>query len=280
LIFKFYINLFLSAPQQEYYQSRFIINFIIFIVDRDVMINNQDKKRIGLLLPSSNTVQEQEFSCILNNQISFHSARLTLRNVDLNSTIHILDELERAVQSLCDSDVDIIVFGLTAPSSRHGIGYDLQLKKRIEDLSGKPAITASSAAIDALKALHCDNLAFCAPWDEDVNSFAVSFLTNNGFEVPITKVLGIRSNLEIGRLKLSVAYNLGLEVDRPNIQAIMLACGNWASMGIINDLESVLKKPVLTTNQVSLWATLKALNVVSSLPGYGVLLSDHLVSHP
>jgi len=60
------------------------------------------------------------------------------------------------------------------------------------------------------------------------------------------------------------------------VQAIMLACGNWMSMEVIERLEILLAKPVLTTNQVSLWSTLKTLGLTSSLPGYGVLLRDHL----
>ena len=234
------------------------------------------KKRIGLLIPSSNTTQEQEFSQILPEQISFHSARLTLKDVDLSSTIHILDELEQGVQSLRDADVDIIVFALTAPSSRNGLGFDLELKNRIEDISGKPAITASTALIDALNELNYKSLAFCAPWGEDVNAFATSFLVENGFAVPATKILGIRSNLEIGKLPSSSAYQIAVDIDSSEVQAIMLACGNWMSMEVIERLEILLEKPVLTTNQVSLWSTLKTLRLTSSLPGYGVLLRDHL----
>jgi len=239
-------------------------------------VSHIKKKRIGLLIPSSNTTQEQEFSQILPDKISFHSARLTLKDVDLSSTIHIVDELERGVRSLNDADVDIIVFALTAPSSRNGLGYDLELKNRIEDVSGKPAITASTALINALNELDCKSLGFCAPWSEDVNAFAISFLIENGFEVPDTKILGIRSNLEIGRLPSSSTYQIAIDIDSPKVQAIMLACGNWMSMKGVDHLESILQKPVLTTNQVSLWSALKTLGIISTLPGYGVLLRDHL----
>ncbi len=37
----------------------------------------------------------------------------------------------------------------------------------------------------------------------------------------------------------------------------MLACGNWSTFSIIDQLEHDLGKPVLTTNQVSLWRALK-----------------------
>jgi maleate isomerase len=69
---------------------------------------------------------------------------------------------------------------------------------------------------------------------------------------------------------------MALELDRPNIDAIMLACGNWFTMEVIDKLEQKTGKPVLTTNQVSLWGALKILGHINTLPGYGVLLRDHL----
>jgi maleate isomerase len=55
----------------------------------------------------------------------------------------------------------------------------------------------------------------------------------------------------------------------------MLACGNWSTFGIIDQLEHDLGKPVLTTNQVSLWHALKMMGM-RPLGGLGVLLREHL----
>jgi maleate isomerase len=55
----------------------------------------------------------------------------------------------------------------------------------------------------------------------------------------------------------------------------MLACGNWSTFGIIDRLERDLGKPVLTTNQVSLWHALKMMGM-RPLGGLGVLLRDYL----
>jgi maleate isomerase len=55
----------------------------------------------------------------------------------------------------------------------------------------------------------------------------------------------------------------------------MLACGNWSTFSIIDQLEHDLGKPVLTTNQVSLWHALKMMGM-RPLGGLGVLLREHL----
>lgn len=82
-------------------------------------------------------------------------------------------------------------------------------------------------------------------------------------------------NLEIGLLDPQTAYDVGRRVNRPEADAIVLACGNWSTFSIIDQLEHDLGKPVLTTNQVSLWHALKMMHM-RPLGGLGVSLREHL----
>ncbi|MDB5534202.1 MAG: hypothetical protein JWO28_2517 [Hyphomicrobiales bacterium] len=233
-------------------------------------------KKIGSLVPSSNATQEQEFWAALPKDTSLHTSRLRLTQVEADSTIRIVEELEDGSRRLADADVDVLLLGLTAPSSRKGLGYDRELKKRMEDASGKPATTAATATVEALNILGVKRLALCAPWSDEVNSFTASFLEASGFEVPTRKALGVIQNLEIGALAPQTAYDLGRAVNSDKVDAVMLACGNWHSMEVVDRLEKEIGKPVITTNQVSMWGALRILGHVKSLPGYGVLLRDHL----
>jgi len=61
----------------------------------------------------------------------------------------------------------------------------------------------------------------------------------------------------IGLLDPQTAFDVGRRVSRPEADAVMLACGNRSTFSIIDQLERDLGKPVLTTNQVSLWHALK-----------------------
>ena len=240
------------------------------------MNSNIALKRIGSLIPSSNTVQEREYCAVLPKEISLHISRLKLTHVEAESTIKVVEKLEEGALTLADADVDVLLLGLTAPSSRKGMGYDKVLKKMMEDASGKPATTAATATVEALNLLGVKKLAFCAPWTDEINGFSVNFLQENGFEVPAHKALGIAKNLDIGRLDSSTAYDMALELDSDKVDAVMLACGNWFTMEVVDKLEQKIGKPVLTTNQVSLWGALKILGNLNSLPGYGVLLEKHL----
>jgi maleate isomerase len=233
-------------------------------------------RRIGLLLPSSNTTQEPEFTRILPDGLTLHAARLPLRTVDPASTARIVEDIETESRKLADADVDAIVLAATAPTSRNGIGYDQELIMRIESASGKPATTASTALIQALKALDVKRLVLGAPWSESVNVTAVAFVEASGFTVLAHNAIGHIGNLEIGLLDQQTAYEMGLAVDRPDAQAVMLACGNWLTTGIVDRLEAALDKPVLTTNQVSLWAVLRLADYHAPVFGWGRLLREHM----
>lgn len=231
-------------------------------------------RRIGSLVPSSNTVQEIEFRRALPDWISLHTTRLTLTQIDADSTKQIVAELESESRKLADADVDVIVLATTAPSSRMGAGYDRELIRRIEGASGKPAITAATASVEALQALGAKRIVLGAPWSEAVNASTAAFLEASGVTVLAQQALGIVRNLDVGRLDHASAYEMGRRVDRPDA-VVMLACGNWRTFGSIERLERDLGKPVLSTNLVSLWAALRIIGA-APIAGYGTLLREHL----
>jgi maleate cis-trans isomerase len=189
--------------------------------------------------------------------------------------LRIVQEIEVESQKLADVDVDVIIFPATAPSSRMGPGYDQELIKRITAASGKPATTASTAVLEALRVLSIKQIVLGAPWSAAVNLSVAAFLEANGIKVLAQEALGLVRNLEIGLLDPQTAFDVGRRVNRPDADAVMLACGNWSTFSIVDGLEQNLRKPVLTTNQVSLWHALKMMGT-RPLDGPGVLLRQHL----
>jgi maleate isomerase len=232
--------------------------------------------RVGLLTPSSNTTQEPEFIEVLPPTVSLHSGRLSLTNIDADQTERIVEELENESRKLADAGVDVIVLAATAPSSRKGKGYDRELIRRMESASGKPATTASTALLEAMAALGVRRLAIGSPWTDAIDKITVAFLEANGVEVVHHEAMGIVRNSEVGRLDPETAYDMGCRVNRPEADAVMLSCGNWWTMSVVERLERAIGKPVLTTNGVSIWAALRILNGYDSVGGFGRLLHDGL----
>ena len=232
------------------------------------------QQRVGLLVPSSNSTQEPEFSATLPSSVSLHVTRLGLASVDPDSTLKIVAELEKEAKKLADADVDVILLAATAPSTRMGKGYDAQIIQRIHDATGRRATTAATAMIAAMGAYNTRSVALAGPWSSQTNQQVSNFLTSHGIEVVSQVAADVTRNNDIGRMPPESAIELGLKADRPDADVLFLACGNWWTMPVIEALEERVGKPVLTTNNVAIWQVLKMLGGHTSVPGFGRLLRE------
>jgi maleate isomerase len=241
-------------------------------------VNSYVKKthRFGLLTPSSNTVQEPEFSAVLPPSVSLHTGRVAYRDITPQEQMRCVLELESESRKLGDAEVDVIVFAATAPTLANGKGYDRELIKRMEDASGRPATTAATAFVDALTQLGVTRIAIAAPWSKTMDKPMVNFMEASGFDVVNSEVAGYVAGVELGRTGPEAAYELCRRADRPDAGAVIMPGGNWPAMSVVERLERELGKPVLANNAVSLWAGLRLLKRGDSIAGHGVLLRDHL----
>ena len=63
-------------------------------------------------------------------------------------------------------------------------------------------------------------------------------------------------------------------IDGPGIDALVVPGGNFPTMDWIAAWERQFGKPVITTNQATLWAMLQTMKVDTPLPGKGRLLEQ------
>ncbi len=229
--------------------------------------------RLGLLVPSSNTTVEPEFYRALPQDVTVHVARLFLTQIKPEAILGMVSDIEAQSRLLASADVDAIMLGATAPSFLKGLGYDREVIQRIEKACGKPATTTSTALIGALGQLGVKRVVLAAAYDDKVNAIARAFLVANGFDVLDAQGLGLVDNLVVGRLDAQSAYDLARKADRPDAEAIVLACTNWKTMDVIDRLERDLGKPVISTTQASVWGALRMLGA-GGVAGYGKLLRE------
>jgi len=223
--------------------------------------------RIGLIIPSSNTTMEPEFYQHLPQGVSSHTARMPIINATPEELLKMVEELEGCVELLRTAKVDVVVFGCTSGSFLMGKGYDRELEARIEKVAGVPAVTTSHAVLEALKDKEVQRLAIATPYIDEINDMEVKFFSDYGFTVEIIRGLNIADTLQIGRCDPSDAYKLGLEVvrEKPNVDGLFISCTNFRTFEIIEPLSRDIGKPVVSSNQTSLWMALKTGGISSSL---------------
>ncbi len=219
-------------------------------------------QRLGVIIPSSNTTVECEFSSALQGtNISAHYARIHLNDVTVEGLACMEGELDGAASLLKDARVDCAVFACTSGSLIKGVGYDVQLANRIAKAAGCPALTTSGVVIDALTALKARKVCLATPYLQEVTDHEVGFLEKNGFDVIKQQSLNIKENLQIGLLPPSKVEVLVKGVYCCDADAVFISCTNLRTFEVVCGLEAELGLPVVSSNSATLWAALGALGV-------------------
>jgi maleate isomerase len=216
--------------------------------------------RLGIIIPSSNTTMEMEFNSLGKGKFIVHSTRVGLSRVTLAQLEKMELGAREAATLLADANVDIIAYGCTSGSLYRGLGHDVELANSITKKTGLPAVATAGCVVDGLKFLKARRVSVATPYVDEINDLEKKFLSNNGFEVQQIKGLGIEDNLSIGRIQQKRLIELAKEVDSERAQTIFISCTNLATLGIIPELERILRKPVVSSNSATLWSMLRKTN--------------------
>lgn len=239
------------------------------------------RARIGLIVPSSNTVCEQEVAALCPEGVAAYAARI-LFEPTLDGLRAMKNHVERASLELSSEGISrIIAFCCTVGSLLGGYEGEKEILHLIEKTAGVPAITTAAAVSAAFDVLGARRIAVATPYTSEINRNEKETLELRGLHV--TAIRGCHESIAshelendmIGRLLPQTAYEMGLKVNGEDNQAIFISCTNFRAIEIIERLEKTTGKPVISSNQATLWYALRKLGIKDSIGGYGKLLELH-----
>ncbi|NIN52838.1 MAG: maleate cis-trans isomerase [Nitrososphaeria archaeon] len=232
------------------------------------------RARIGLIVPPTNTVIEAEFHRMIPAGVSVHTSRVEWRRpeVGVKGATELSEGVVDAARRVATADVNLIVWGCTGGSFVKGVGFDQEIIKNVEEATNIPAMTTSTSVVEALKALKLKRFVMATPYPDELNEREKTFFEGHGFEILKMKGLQIRDTLNIGRLHPVAAYELARELDSPEADGVFISCTDFRTIDIIGDLELDLGKPVISSNQSTMWYALWKVGVREPIEGFGSLL--------
>lgn len=212
-------------------------------------------ERIGILVPPPNTTLESELPRYAPSGVTFHWNRVARSTADV--TVESLSEMAGncvgAAETLSLSGVSMLVFACTSGSFIHGYGWDEELNRRLTEATGRPAITTSTAVVQALAAVGGSSISLATPYLEEITGLERKFLQENGFDVVSTRSLGLRDSNEIGMVSAETVARLGRGAYQRGCDVLFLSCTNLPTLDIIDELEMDLGVTVVSSNQATLW---------------------------
>ncbi|MEN3354503.1 MAG: maleate isomerase [Betaproteobacteria bacterium] len=230
------------------------------------------RHKLGIIVPSWNTMMEYETQRMAGNGTSVHSMRISHTADTEENVIWMGTQVPAAAKLLAHAKVDVICYGCTGGGFIKGPGYDQQLTNEIKEATGIPGTTTIVGVTDALRAFGAKKLCVASPYEPWLNEKLRDFLGKTGFEVLAIKGLGTQAHSTV---KPEQVEALVTSVDRRDADAIFISCTNFGTLDIIDSLEKKLGKPVVTSNSASMWKMMRIVGDKSAVSGGGRLFREH-----
>ena len=230
-------------------------------------------RHFGVLIPSTNTTVEIEYTRLLPEDWQAHYARMLSMTAGQSPFSPPRDEdVDYQAKLLGTAKVEIVILIQTS-ASLFADDYDDRIVPRIAAAAGVPALTSAIAIGEALQALGTRRIALVSPYSAEVNDHARRYYEEkHGLLVVAVEGFAATDAYAIGKLGPELARDAFARIDRPEIEAFVVPGGNFPTMKTIPAWEAEFKKPVVTTNQAGFWAVSRRLGSSERFPGLGRLL--------
>jgi maleate isomerase len=213
-----------------------------------------ERLRVGLIVPSSNTVMEPDFHRQIGATAIVSTTRIFLEDVTREAEVRMLeDDLPQAVKRIGTTAPDVIVFGCTSAGALGTLSHDDGIASTIEATTGAKAITVLRAVLTRLSSIRPQKIAVLTPYIDDLTISIARSLAEAGYPAIKAAGMGIKANLDIGRvtpeeiLRFVESQLSGIDPD-----CLFLSCTNWRAIETIEALQIKLGIPVISSNQAAI----------------------------
>ena len=234
--------------------------------------------RIGLIIPSVNSMSEPQFNRFAPAGLAVHVTRARVAGQWKRPLPAMADEIAASAKLLADVAPDLIVFHCTDTSMTQGPQGEGRILDIVKDATGIAAVATSRLVLEALQALGLRKLVLLSPYKSNQN--VINYLQATGFAVVHDVALALEA-LQFAEVTPQQWVELARKHDRPEADGIFLSCTNTTQIEAIAGIERALGKPVVNSNQAVLWGCVKrlrsALGPLPPMPELGRLMG-HLDS--
>jgi maleate cis-trans isomerase len=229
--------------------------------------------RIGMIIPSVNSMTEPQFNRFAPPGLAVHVARARVAGEWKRPLAAMADEIATAARLLSDVAPDLIVFHCTDTSMTQGPQGEGRILDIVREATGIEAVATSRLVLQALQALGSRQLVLLSPYKS--NQAVIDYLRAAGIAVVHDVALAL-APLQFAAVTPREWTELARQHDRPEADGIFLSCTNTTQIEAIADIERALDKPVVNSNQAVLWGCVRqlkaALGPLPPMPALGRLM--------
>jgi len=254
------------------------------------------RARIGLIIPSSNRLTEPHMQRYAPPGVQVHVTRLRMTGANHVALPELLPRVTEATLALADAGCDPVVFHCTASSMEAGLAGERHVLEAMRQATpgavastatrqatpgavagpatraatpGAVASTATppatpgavastaTATLAALRALGLRRIALFSPYIAATHAHEAGFLAEAGVSVVGGRSLGLSGGHEYVMVPAAEWLRIAAGETPAEADGVFLSCTNIHSPEVVQPLESLLGRPVITSNQAVLWYALR-----------------------
>ena len=219
------------------------------------------RKKIGIVVPSTNTVVGPECELLRPRGVTNHVARLTIKERPIEASdqgflAHVQamrEGIGPAIDQVMTLKPDYVIMGVAIEAFTGGVAGADALQKELSERAGVGLSMGSTAAVAALRKFGARRIAVLTPHQPKGDATVHAYLTEAGFE--IVRLVGLKcaSPFAIAEVQPSTLRRVLREIDSSEVEAILQVGTNLANATVAAEAERWLEKPVLAMNVVTYW---------------------------
>ncbi len=221
--------------------------------------------RVGLLIPSSNSVMEVDFYRSLPHDTTVHTGRMYMVDTTVEGEERMLNEFTMpAAEAVATALPHVVVFGCTSAGALHGKQYDADLCERIGETTGAVSVSVIEAVNESLRETRASSVAVVTPYIDELNERIKASIEAEGIEVAAMHGMGISNNFDIASVTPEQIHDFVQTQVGPNVpaDALFLSCTNFNAMSTLSMLKTGYEVPIVTSNLAALQAVRRQIDVL------------------
>lgn len=182
-----------------------------------------------------------------------------------------LDHLLPPARRLAEAGSEALLWACTSGSFIGGLAWARNQAKALTDATGLPATSTTLSLIEAARAMEAERLDILGAYPEPVTTVLAQCLRDAGFAVEV--VVSLESPHGRASFDLDLMGDVGrFRRQHPNHDyPLVIPDTAINTLDLVEALERVAGRPVITANQASLWSALGMLGLRRRVTGPGSL---------
>lgn len=228
--------------------------------------------RLGLVTLATDYRSETELRDMLPGGVSLYVTRVPVSDSIRADTLDdIINHLGPAASTLVPYDsLDVIAYACTTGTMV--LGEEVVDRELSRGREGVKITTPVRAVREAFRALNIGKTAVITPYVSSLHNRLCEMVHGFGVEVKSSVYFDLEQDSKIVRTPAEEMLRAARDIDSDAIEGLFISCTALQNKDVLAEIEQVIGKPVIGSNQAMIWHSLQLMGVRERRPNLGRLM--------